>query len=71
MGADAGAFAAALDAPETRQTLTNEIRQARALGADSFPALVLDNDSGRWRIHVAYTSAEEMLKTIRDVTTSG
>ena len=71
LGADAGAFAAAMDAPETRQTLTREIGQARALGADSFPALVLDNDSGRWRIPVAYTSAEEMLKTIRDVTTSG
>lgn len=66
IGADRTAFAAALDAPQTRDALTDEIARARALGADVFPALVLVSGSGsRWRIPVQYTDANGMLETIR------
>jgi putative protein-disulfide isomerase len=64
IGADPAVFARDLDAEETRQTLTEEIARARAMGVDSFPALVLDRDGSRWRIPVEYTDPEAMLETI-------
>lgn len=66
IGADRTSFAAALDAPQTQDALTDEIARARELGADGFPALVLVTGSGsRWRIPVDYTDAKPMLETIQ------
>ena len=64
VGADPAAFARDLDAEATHQTLAEEIARARAMGADSFPALVIDRPGSRWRIPVDYTNPEAMLETI-------
>ena len=68
IGSDTDAFAAAIDAPETQQILAAEIKQASDLGADSFPALILDAGGSRWRIPVDYTDEDSMLEMIRSVT---
>jgi putative protein-disulfide isomerase len=65
IGADPAAFARNLDAPATRQALTEEIDRARAMSVDSFPALVLDASASRWRIPVDYADPAAMLETIR------
>jgi len=67
IGADTDRFAAALDAPETRLALQQEMEQARALGADSFPALVLVTGQGRRRIPVDYEEPARMATAIRDL----
>jgi len=54
-------FATQLNAAATRQTLEAEMAEARQLGADSFPSLILQlPDGGHWRIPVEYTDAEAM-----------
>ena len=67
IGAEPERFATALDAPQTQDRLDLEIAQARAIGVDSFPSLVLDDDGSRWRIPVAYTDADAMLRTMEQV----
>jgi len=64
IGADPAAFARDLDAEDTSQTLADEIARARAMGVDSFPALVLDRSGSRWRIPVDYANPGAMLETI-------
>lgn len=64
IGADRMAFARDLDAPETHRALAQEMAQARGMGVDSFPALVLACSAGRWRIPVEYTDPAAMLETI-------
>ena len=71
LGLDGTAFAALLDAPDTRQSLANEISQARAMGADSFPSLRLCMAGGIWRIAVDYTDADAMHQTIVTLLESG
>ena len=65
IGANAEAFAPLLDAPETQAELEREMETGRAMGASSFPSLVLDTNGSRWRVPVDYLNAEAMLKTIR------
>jgi putative protein-disulfide isomerase len=64
VGADRVAFAQDLDAAETRQALEQEMEEARGMGVDSFPALVLDCSGNRWRIPVDYTKPAAMLEAI-------
>jgi putative protein-disulfide isomerase len=64
IGAEPAAFARDLDAEGTSQILADEIARARAMGVDSFPALVIDRPGSRWRIPVDYTNPEAMLETI-------
>ena len=67
IGAEPGAFESALYASGTQVELDREIAQARAMGVDSFPALVLDCGGSRWRIPVEYTDPDAMLETIQRV----
>lgn len=61
---DSGAFEARLHDPQTQQRLEQEIAQARAMGADSFPSLVLQDGDSRWPVAVDYRSAAPMLETL-------
>ena len=67
IGANTRAFARELEAPETHRTLDREMARARAMGVDSFPALVLDCSGNRWHIPVEYTDPGAMLNTIRRI----
>ncbi len=63
-------FAARLNAATTQQTLEAEIAEARQLGADSFPSLILQlPDGGCWRIPVEYTDPEAMHAAIVELAT--
>jgi len=64
LGLDGAAFARRLDAPETWDTLESEIRQARGMGADSFPSLRLQIGESVWPVPVDYTDIAPMLGTI-------
>ena len=64
IGADTNRFVHDLDCAHTRSTLAQEIAQARAMGVDSFPALVLACSGSRWRIPVDYRNPDAMLSTI-------
>ncbi len=65
IGADAEVFATTLDAPGTHAALARELTEARRLGVNSFPSLILDCDGARWPIPVNYTDPDAMLATIR------
>ncbi len=68
IGLDPTAFSPLLNAPATRQTLEDEIAEARALGVDSFPSLVLQlRGGGRWRIPVDYTDPAAMVGLIDEL----
>jgi putative protein-disulfide isomerase len=64
LGLDPAAFATALAAPATQARLEEEIAQARQLGADSFPALVLTIGTSRWPVAIDYNTPAPMLDTI-------
>lgn len=67
LGLDAERFAADLAAPETQRELERQIAQARALGADSFPTLVLVNAAGpHWLAH-DYNDPEPVLRQLREL----
>ena len=57
-------FTRRLDATRTRETLEQEIRQARRIGADSFPSLRLQTGDSVWPVPVDYTNPGSMLDTI-------
>ena len=61
---DAAAFVAALSAPQTQEQLMQEIAQARRMGADSFPSLVLAHHGGHWQIPIDYSDSSPMLELI-------
>ena len=65
LGLDGADFARRLDAAETRKMLEEEIRQARRIGADSFPSLRLQAGDSFWPVPVDYTDVGPMLDTIR------
>jgi len=64
LGLDGKEFANRLDAAHTRDILEEEIRQARRIGADSFPSLRLQTGDSFWPVPVDYTDPEPMLDTI-------
>lgn len=57
-------FSRKMDAPETQAILLAEVGEARAMGVDSFPSLVLDRDGSRWRIPINYNDDSEMAELI-------
>ncbi len=61
IGLDPGAFEIRLNDPATQQQLDAEIAQARQMGVNSFPSLVLQERQSRWPIAVDYQSATPML----------
>jgi putative protein-disulfide isomerase len=64
IGADSDQFVQDLDSESTQKTLTQEIAQARSMGVDSFPALVLSAHGSHWRVPLDYTGPDAMLDTI-------
>ena len=64
IGANIARFDSNLNAEWTHAALAQEIAQARSIGVDSFPALVLECSGSRWRVPVEYTDPEAMLETI-------
>jgi putative protein-disulfide isomerase len=67
IGADTDLFGQRLAAAETQAELQEEMARARSMGADSFPALVLEQNHRRWRIPVDYTDPSPMLRAIQEV----
>ncbi len=64
LGLDAARFADDLDSEPVRTALQAEIDAARALGASSFPSLVLQLDGSRWPLPLDYLDAGAMLETL-------
>ena len=64
LGLNTKAFTQALHAPHTQEQLLHEIAQARRMGADSFPSLVLEHNGGFWPIAIDYDHSEPMLELI-------
>ena len=58
-------FARLLNAAQTQTELQGEIERCRAMGASSFPCLVLQQgEASFWPVPVDYSSADNMLDTI-------
>jgi putative protein-disulfide isomerase len=64
LGLDTSAFEQRLTDPATARGLMTEIEQARRLGADSFPSLILELGDSRRRIPVDYNDSKPMLELI-------
>ena len=64
LGLDTELFRQALQAEHTQAQLLQEIAQARRLGADSFPSLVLEHKGGFWPIPIDYNQSEPMRELI-------
>jgi putative protein-disulfide isomerase len=64
IGIDIERFAADLIAESTHQMLLEEIREARALGIDSFPSLAVIEDGRLRHIGLDYGNADAMLRQI-------
>ena len=62
IGLDENEFAQRLHCPETQRTLSNEIQQASALGAEGFPSLILEEDGRHQRIAYDYNDAGMVLE---------
>ncbi|MCW8824836.1 MAG: DsbA family protein [Gammaproteobacteria bacterium] len=62
---DRDQFYSLLTADSTEQQLQQEIAQARSLGVDSYPSLVLQiNEQTRWPIAINYQDVSEVIETI-------
>jgi putative protein-disulfide isomerase len=64
IGLDSDRFANVLVDPGTHQLLLDEINQARSIGIDSFPSLVLEQGGQYRRILSNYTDVEPILEQI-------
>ncbi|MCA1791705.1 MAG: DsbA family protein [Thioalkalivibrio sp.] len=64
VGLDTAAFRKALGSEAVNRELEEEIRQAREMDVESFPALVYQDQNGIRPILVDYTDAEPMLQAI-------
>jgi putative protein-disulfide isomerase len=58
-------FAAAMAAEETERELQRQITLAAAIGADTYPALILEVNGSRWPVGIDYNDPAPMLDTIR------
>ncbi|MFN2350114.1 MAG: DsbA family protein, partial [Thioalkalivibrio sp.] len=65
LGLDVAAFTQALNAPSTRERLLEEIARSRAMGADSFPSLVLQQGGRRQAVPVDYNGCDSILSIIQ------
>lgn len=64
LGLDTLTFLQTLDSETTHAQLRQEIAQARHLGVDSFPSLVLEHHGSRWPIPIDYQQSQPMLELI-------
>ena len=64
IGLDVVPFTRELEAPATQALLEQEMTQAKALGVDSYPSLVLEINHSHWPVSIDYQSADNMLETI-------
>jgi len=66
LGLDRDAFARLLRNEQVEQQLQDEIARARAIGAHSFPSLVLQTGpASYWPVGVQYTDPQGMLDTVK------
>ncbi len=61
IGLDRDEFETKMLSPTTHQTLLNELQGVRAIGVNSFPSLVIENNQNRLNIPIDYRSAENLL----------
>ncbi len=67
VGCDEDHFSQALNSEQTKQALSSQIQFARALGAQGFPSLVLETESGRkLPINFDYNDPSVALNNITD-----
>ena len=64
LGLDEAEFIRQMDAAQTHDILEQEIREARRIGADSFPSLRLQTGDSFWPVPVDDTDPGPMLDTI-------
>lgn len=64
LGFVATRFQADLNSAPTCEALRQEIEQARAMGVNSFPSLLLDLHGSRWPVAVDYRDSAPMLELI-------
>ncbi len=64
IGLDEQQFSEALESPDTRRLLEEEIESSRSMGVRSFPALILQQGMGFWPIPVDYHNVEPILETL-------
>ncbi|MDX1594202.1 MAG: DsbA family protein [Gammaproteobacteria bacterium] len=67
LGLDARRFADDLAAPQVQAELQRQIAEARALGADSFPTLVLVDDDGVHLLPHDYNDPAPVLRRLADL----
>lgn len=66
IGCDKNQFETDLHASQTNQILHDEINLARQLSLNSFPGLLVTNNSGHYHIAPDYHDAQSMLRKILD-----
>ncbi len=64
IGLDADRFAETLGSGATDSALQQEIMQARAIGVEGFPSLVVERDGYLCHVRVNYTNLDSMLRDI-------
>lgn len=69
LGLDIAVFTRTLRDSQTHAALEQEIAQARAMNADSFPSLVLEDKGGLWHIPIDYNDPQSMLELVQLLTT--
>ena len=67
LGLDEGKFLADLKSTETDETLRLEIKQARRLGLNSFPSLLLESEESYSRIKIDYLNTGQMLDEVNRI----
>ena len=70
LGLDAEKFAASLTSDATERQLQAEIMQARSIGVDSFPSLVVECRGNLRHVRVNYTDLDAILRDITGVSES-
>jgi putative protein-disulfide isomerase len=68
---DRARFSELLNHPSTQRRLDSEITQARRMGVEGFPSLVLQVAKGYWPVRVDYQSADPMLQLIEYLAQNG
>jgi putative protein-disulfide isomerase len=67
LGLNTEVFRRVLNDPHTQEQLLLEISEARRMGADSFPSLVLEHNGGYWHIPIDYNQSQPMLELIEQL----
>ncbi len=64
IGLDGAAFARALTSEQTETELQRQLTTAAAIGAESYPALILSVNGSRWPVAIDYNDPAPILDTI-------